>query len=73
MELCKSVPDFDSVGAMWVDVTDINHDMEKSWFRGTGPLTWFPRVHNGESEAKSIQTTAFKELEQLMRNWTRKL
>ena len=73
MELCKSVPDFDSVGAMWVDVTDINHDMEESWFRGTDPLFWFPRVHNGESEAKSIQTTAFKELEQLMRNWTRKL
>jgi len=69
MAACKSVPDFESVGAMWVDVSELEH-LKKKDFRDPDPLEMFPLVSNGEIWARSIETQAFRQLEELMATWT---
>jgi 8-oxo-dGTP pyrophosphatase MutT (NUDIX family) len=69
MAACKSVPDFESVGTMWVDVSELVH-LEEEDFRDSDPLDMFPLVSNGVIRARSIETQAFRQLEELMTTWT---
>jgi ADP-ribose pyrophosphatase YjhB (NUDIX family) len=69
MAACKSVPDFESVGAMWVDVSELDH-LKKEDFRNPDPLKMFPLVSNGKIWARSIENQAFRQLEELMTTWT---
>jgi 8-oxo-dGTP pyrophosphatase MutT (NUDIX family) len=66
---CKSVPDFESVGAMWVEVRDLMR-LEPKHFRNTEPLQIFPLVDSGKMVCHSIETPAFRQLEQVMKTWT---
>jgi len=81
---CKSVPDFESCGAMWVDVTDLEElDSQKHFrasdqaFRESHPLKYFPMVDNAivndklESTSHSIDTPAFRNLEAMARKLTK--
>jgi ADP-ribose pyrophosphatase YjhB (NUDIX family) len=72
---CKSVPDFESVGAMWVDVTDLEKLDSQKHFRASDPLTYFPMVDNAIVNDKlesmySIDTPAFRNLEAMARRLT---
>jgi 8-oxo-dGTP pyrophosphatase MutT (NUDIX family) len=69
---CKSVPDFESVGAMWVDVSELEH-LKESDFRDPRPLEMFPLVSSGEMRAHSYETQSFRQLEELMSTWTARM
>lgn len=42
-EQCKTLPDYESVGAVWASVDELEHMA----LRGSEPLEWFPYVTNG--------------------------
>ena len=71
---CKSVPDFESVGAMWVDWSELDDWRETNrWenhFRDPQPLKMLPLVSTGKMTNHSIETQAFIQLEQMMTTWT---
>ena len=58
-ETCpKSVPDFHSVGAVWVDVRDLAQIHENE-FRHPDPPMLFPAVESGSLVPASLETTAW--------------
>ena len=62
-ETCpKSVPDFHSVGAVWVDVRDLAQIHENE-FRHPDPPMLFPAVESGSLVPASLETTAWAALE----------
>ena len=47
----KTVPDFESAGAMWISAEDVQRNLPQSYCRSgraTEPLEWFPKVADGE-------------------------
>jgi 8-oxo-dGTP pyrophosphatase MutT (NUDIX family) len=69
---CKSVPDFESVGALWV-----GHEMLKELnnpgdFRSDAPLRFFPPVATGDLKPQSLDTDAFRAFEQTIASLTQR-
>jgi hypothetical protein len=64
--VCKSVPDFESVSAMWVDAKDLSKLTNPDDYRGPDPVKYFPGLANGDLKVQPLDTNAFKELEKLI-------
>ena len=61
----KTLPDFESAGAVWVSATDVLRKITKADCRAgraTEPLQWFPKVANDEV-GMAINTPEYFELE----------
>ena len=65
----KSVPDFESVGACWVDVQSLAA-LRDTDYRSPDPASLFPRVASGELVPRSVNTEAFQAVEALVERVT---
>ena len=64
----KTVPDFESAGAMWISAEDVHANLPQAYCRSgraTEPLKWFPRVANGE-RGMSIDNSEYNEFENVV-------
>ena len=64
----KTLPDFESAGAVWVSATDVLRKITKADCRAgraTEPLQWFPKVANDEV-GMAINTPEYFELENVV-------
>ena len=63
----KTLPDFESAGAIWVSVKSVEDKLTPSHCRSgraTEPLIWFPKVANG-TKGISITNEHYVELEKI--------
>ena len=63
----KTVPDFESAGAMWVSVRNVKEKLTPSLCRSgraTEPLEWFPKVADGR-RGISINNAVYAQLEEI--------
>lgn len=65
----KSIPDFESVGALWVAADDLRL-LQKEDYRSTDPARLYPRVASGELRPQPTDTSEFQALEALVRRLT---
>lgn len=65
----KSVPDWESVGAMWAEVADIQK-LKESDFRNPDPQELYPKVASGSLIPQPVDTKEFVALEALIRRLT---
>jgi len=65
----KSVPDWESVGAVWADVSELDK-LSDGDYRSPDPADLYPKVARGELRPQPLDTDAFRELEALMRRLT---
>mmetsp|Transcript_23732 Transcript_23732/g.55341 ORF Transcript_23732/g.55341 Transcript_23732/m.55341 type:complete len:389 (-) Transcript_23732:60-1226(-) len=65
----KSLPDWESAGALWVAAQDL-HRLSDDDYRNTDPAKLYPAVATGELKCHSIETDAFRLLEDLIRQLT---
>eukprot|EP00931_Biecheleriopsis_adriatica_P029472 TRINITY_DN17493_c0_g1_i2.p1 TRINITY_DN17493_c0_g1~~TRINITY_DN17493_c0_g1_i2.p1 ORF type:complete len:370 (-),score=65.69 TRINITY_DN17493_c0_g1_i2:311-1420(-) len=65
----KSIPDWESVGAVWADVSDLQRLSEDD-YRSPDPADLYPKVVSGELQPHSLDTAAFRELEVLIQRLT---
>ncbi|CAE7397361.1 ndx-1 [Symbiodinium necroappetens] len=65
----KSVPDWESVGAMWAEVADIQK-LKESDFRHPDPQELYPKVASGSLKPQPVDTKEFVALEALIRRLT---
>ena len=65
----KDVPDFESVGAMWITADDVM-DLHENDFRGTDPVEYYPAVARGELQAVPTSVPEFVEVEELIQRLT---
>lgn len=65
----KSVPDWESAGALWTDVSGLEK-LSEGDYRSPDPADLFPKVASGALKPQSLDTEAFRELEALMRRLT---
>ncbi|CAE7884743.1 ndx-1 [Symbiodinium microadriaticum] len=65
----KSVPDWESVGAMWAEVADIQK-LKESDFRNPDPQELYPKVASGSLKPQPVDTKEFVALEALIRRLT---
>lgn len=68
--LPKSVPDWESAGALWCDLPGLAA-LRTSDFRSPDPLELFPRVASRALPPASLDTPAWRALEALLRRLTR--
>ena len=64
----KTVPDFESAGAMWISAEDVHANLPQSYCRSgraTEPLEWFPKVADGE-RGMSIDGLEYSEFENVI-------
>ena len=66
---CKTVPDFESVGALWVDPGDLE-GLEEADYRSDDPARYFPAVASGRLASHSLVTDTFRALELEVRRLT---
>lgn len=66
----KSVPDFESCGALWVAAEDLASLSEED-FRSLDPAELYPAIATGELPVCPINTEAFQGLEATLRKLTR--
>jgi ADP-ribose pyrophosphatase YjhB (NUDIX family) len=65
----KSVPDFHSVGAIWVDPGDLE-DLNENEYRNPDPPKFFPGVEEGTIKAHPLDTDAWNNLEGIVKELT---
>mmetsp|Transcript_10330 Transcript_10330/g.22794 ORF Transcript_10330/g.22794 Transcript_10330/m.22794 type:complete len:435 (-) Transcript_10330:454-1758(-) len=65
----KSIPNFESAGAVWADAQDLDV-LKDSDYRHPDPADLYPKVVSGELRCFSIDTEAFRHLEDWMRRAT---
>jgi len=65
----KSVPCFESCGAMWVEASSLQ-GLSRADFRSPDPYELFPAVANGILKGESINTASFTALESMVRQLT---
>jgi len=65
----KSIPDFESVGAMWVAPESLAA-LSRDDYRSPDPARLFPPVATGEMTAHSISTPEFQRFDEAIRNLT---
>eukprot|EP00930_Biecheleria_cincta_P034239 TRINITY_DN23676_c0_g2_i1.p1 TRINITY_DN23676_c0_g2~~TRINITY_DN23676_c0_g2_i1.p1 ORF type:complete len:384 (-),score=72.88 TRINITY_DN23676_c0_g2_i1:83-1234(-) len=65
----KSVPDWESVGAVWADAKDLER-LTRSDYRSPDPAGLYPKVASGQLTPYSLDTVAFRNLEALMQKLT---
>jgi len=65
----KSVPDFHSVGAIWVDPSDLE-DLNENEYRNPDPPKFFPGVEEGTIKAHPLDTDAWNNLETVVKELT---
>ena len=65
----KSVPDFHSVGAIWVDPGDLE-DLNENEYRNPDPPKFFPGVEEGTIKAHPLDTDAWNNLESIVKELT---
>lgn len=68
---CKTVPDFESVGSLWVAHTDLG-DLDHTDYRSPDPPQYFPAVADRQLLPQPVNTPAFRNLEQLVSEFTRR-
>jgi len=56
----KSIPDFESVGAIWVTADDLNKLKNPEDYRGNDPVEYFNGVSSGKYKPESVDTPAFQ-------------
>jgi len=61
----KSIPDWESVGAVWAHVHDLARLKERD-YRSPDPAKLYPKVSSGELHPHSLDTPAFASLEALI-------
>jgi len=66
----KSVPDFESVGALWVSVAEMQAELREQDYRSPDPPELFPAIDSGELSGAPIDTEAFRQLEALVKSAT---
>ncbi|CAJ1376601.1 unnamed protein product [Effrenium voratum] len=66
----KSIPDWESVGAMWVTVEELQK-LKAEHYRHPDPAELFPPVAAGKLQPHPVDTAAFVELEALIRRLTK--
>ena len=59
----KSVPDFHSVGAIWVDPADLS-ELHENEYRHPDPPVLFPGVESGAIKAHPLDTDAWRHLQE---------
>lgn len=67
---CKTLPDFESCGAVWATCKEVLELNPKKDFRGSEPVRWYPAVESGAAIAHSIDTEAFTRFEQTVQALT---
>eukprot|EP00746_Dinoflagellata_sp_MGD_P019984 gnl/MRDRNA2_/MRDRNA2_14645_c0_seq1.p1 gnl/MRDRNA2_/MRDRNA2_14645_c0~~gnl/MRDRNA2_/MRDRNA2_14645_c0_seq1.p1 ORF type:complete len:389 (-),score=74.47 gnl/MRDRNA2_/MRDRNA2_14645_c0_seq1:82-1248(-) len=65
----KSLPDWESVGALWSAVEDLALLNDED-YRAPDPATYFPKVASGELVPRSLDTDAFRALEKMVQQLT---
>jgi len=65
----KSVPDWESVGAVWADARDLER-LTHADYRSPDPADLYPKVASGQLTPQSLDTVAFRNLEALMQKLT---
>mmetsp|Transcript_73129 Transcript_73129/g.174258 ORF Transcript_73129/g.174258 Transcript_73129/m.174258 type:complete len:392 (+) Transcript_73129:91-1266(+) len=65
----KSVPDWESCGALWLPVEDLGK-LDHGDYRSPDPADLYPKVASGALKALSLDTPAFKALEELIQRFT---
>lgn len=65
----KGVPDWESVGALWIDVRDLK-ELEVDDYRAPDPLLLYPKVASGEYQVHSLDTEPYRNLEEMIRSLT---
>ncbi|CAE7246018.1 ndx-1, partial [Symbiodinium natans] len=65
----KSVPDWESVGAMWAEVEEVQN-LKESDFRHPDPQDLYPKVASGHLKPEPVDTKEFLALEALIRRLT---
>jgi 8-oxo-dGTP pyrophosphatase MutT (NUDIX family) len=63
----KQIPDFESVSAMWITPEELLAKLTDEDYRGADPAEFFPKVANGEIEAASLDTEAFRNFDALVK------
>eukprot|EP00929_Paragymnodinium_shiwhaense_P103705 TRINITY_DN67394_c0_g1_i1.p1 TRINITY_DN67394_c0_g1~~TRINITY_DN67394_c0_g1_i1.p1 ORF type:complete len:404 (+),score=54.10 TRINITY_DN67394_c0_g1_i1:56-1267(+) len=66
----KNVPDWESVGAVWVDVGQLN-ELSREDYRNPDPADLYPKVASGELQPHSLDTPSFQRLEQAVKKLTK--
>ena len=61
----KSVPDFESCGACWLDVSDLDELTDRD-YRGGGTVELYRAVSSGELPPLSLDTPSFAALEEMV-------
>jgi len=65
----KSIPDFESCGALWVQAEDLE-ELGAADYRSPDPPRFYPQIASGEMKAYSVDTDEFRALEALLRRLT---
>jgi phosphatase NudJ len=65
----KGVPDWESVGALWTDVSGLEK-LTKKDYRSPDPADLYPKVATGALQPQSLDTEAFRALETLVQRLT---
>eukprot|EP00933_Yihiella_yeosuensis_P017391 TRINITY_DN14534_c0_g1_i1.p1 TRINITY_DN14534_c0_g1~~TRINITY_DN14534_c0_g1_i1.p1 ORF type:complete len:282 (-),score=33.74 TRINITY_DN14534_c0_g1_i1:169-954(-) len=69
----KSLPNFESCGALWVDASAGSSDLKgltEKDFRSSDPLVYYPKVASGTMRPHSLDTASFEALENFIRDLT---
>jgi len=66
----KSIPDYESAGALWVAADDLGRKLSQEDYRNPDPAELYPSVADGSLPSHSIETAAFSALESVIRRLT---
>lgn len=66
----KSVPDWESAGALWVSPEDLQ-ELSPNDYRSDDPAVLFPGVASGKFKSLSIDTKAFRQFDALIQRLTK--
>lgn len=68
MDEAKSIPDWESAGAVWVEASALS-DLSESHYRSSDPAEFFPAVASG-MPCHSLETESFRELDAAVQELT---
>ena len=66
----KSIPDYESVGAIWVAPDDLKKLKDPEDYRANDPVKYFNGVTSGKYKSESIDTPAFQSFNQALKQLT---